>query len=59
MPAKAVAANNRPRIPTAGSPIPLESGAARTAWLNAKPMPKAPSVRPMFDEVKLKTSTVK
>ncbi len=46
-------------MPTAGSPMPLEKGPASTAWLKAKPSPKAPSVRPIREELKWNISTVK
>ncbi len=59
MPAKAIAAARSPITPTIGSPMPLDSGPASTAWLKAKPMPKAPSVRPIVEEEKANTSTVK
>jgi hypothetical protein len=41
------------------SPNRFTAGPTRKAWQMAKPMPKAPSDRPICDEVKWKTSIVK
>ena len=59
MPVKAIAAATMPKMITSVSPKRLTAGPTRKAWQMAKPMPKAPSERPICDEVKLKTSMVK
>ena len=59
MPVKATAAASMPTTTTGVSPKRLTSGPTPNAWNSAKPMPNAPSVRPICDEEKLNTSMVK
>ena len=56
---KATTAASMPTTTTGVSVKRLTSGPTPNAWNSAKTMPNRPSVRPICDEEKLKTSMVK
>ena len=59
VPIIAMAATAMPMMTVNHSPTRLVTGPMRNAWLTAKPMPKAPSARPISALEKFSTSIVK
>ena len=59
VPVKAMAAASMPSRTVDHSPIFLVTMPISSAWLKAKPMPKAPSAMPIWPDEKFSTSMVK